>query len=115
MIISVATNYTINKRRNKCLCDDDLFPDCDCCDDVDEEKYLPMKKHCKLSSPINHQLRFLLQYLSTIYEHCGIYNKHVHSMDTSLLTPPSVVNKELVEHYMSVSYTHLTLPTICSV
>jgi hypothetical protein len=59
-----------------------------------------MKKNCKLSSPINHQLRFLLQYLSTIYEHCGIYNKHVHSMDTSLLTPPSVVNKELVEHYI---------------
>jgi hypothetical protein len=52
-----------------------------------------------LSSPaVDHQLRFLQQYPSTIYKHFGLYNKHVPSMDTSLPTP-SVV-KEWVEHYI---------------
>jgi hypothetical protein len=98
MILSVATNYAFSKRCNKCLCDEDLFPDCDCGDYEDDEKYLPPTKHHKLSSPINHQLCFVQQYSSTIYKHYGLYNKHVYSMNTSLPTP-SVV-KELVEHYI---------------
>lgn len=36
MILSIAADYTINKRCNKYLCDDDLFPDCDC-GDYEEE------------------------------------------------------------------------------
>jgi hypothetical protein len=100
MILSIAADYAINKRRNKCLCDDDLFPNCDC-GDYKEELVPSTKRHKKSSSsPANHQeLHFLQQYPSQIYEHYGLFNKHVHSIDTSLPTPSII--KELVEHYVA--------------